>query len=97
MTAAFERGPGGTLLIDGKRPLCGDRADPVQSCQRPFGHDGPHQHAQRGEWLNNSPVARFCDERSANTGGPHGRCSRDVGHEGGHSDHKRGIYWQAGS
>ena len=76
-------------------PLCGDRADPVQSCLRPHGHDGPHRHPQRGEWLNNDKAARFCDDKGV-TGVGVGHCTRDIGHEGGHSDYKRGLYWQRG-
>lgn len=82
---------------DTRTGFCGDRADALQSCRRPPGHDGPHRHPERGEWLNDDRAARFCDERSGNAGGPGGRCARDPGHEGGHSDYKRGIYWQAAS
>jgi hypothetical protein len=75
-------------------PLCGDRADAVQSCARDLGHNGPHRHPERGEWLNLSADAAICPARTtSNLGGA--RCRRDPGHEGGHADHKRGIYWQA--
>ena len=75
------------------QPLCGDRADDVRSCQRPLGHDGPHRHAQRGEWLNDSAGAHVCGDRGV-TGVGVGKCTRDPGHDGGHSDYKRGLYWQ---
>jgi hypothetical protein len=90
MSAVTER------VAAGRPALCGDRADPVQSCFRELGHDGPHRHPARGEWLNLSPAARVCDDRGAT---PHGvgRCTRDLGHEGAHADYKRNLYWQATS
>jgi hypothetical protein len=78
------------------QPVCGDRADDLQSCQRPLGHDGPHRHAKRGEWLNYDGTVRVCGDKGAT---PHGvgRCTRDPGHDGAHTDYKRGLYWQAES
>lgn len=91
MSTVVERRADGTLfLAAADRPLCGDPADDARPCQRDHGHDGPHRHAQRGEWLNSDPDARRCGEREPVS---RARCSRDPGHAGAHTDYRRG-YWQ---